>query len=58
MKSKDSSSQTPNQKDNKGSKHQTFSAFLSDPMIAGALLVFAFIALVFSLHDFLNAKGF
>ena len=36
----------------------TFSKFLSDPLIASALLVFAFIALMFSLTEFLKARGF
>jgi len=36
----------------------SFLKFLQDPMIAGALLVFAFIALMFSLNEFVAVRGF
>lgn len=38
-------------------KNLSFTKFLSDPVIATALLVFAFIALMFSLNEFLAARG-
>lgn len=45
-------------KKNSPDSRLAFSKFLQDPMIAGALLVFAFIALMFALNEFVAARGF
>ncbi len=42
----------------KSKSDQSFSRFLNDPVVAGALLVFAFVALMFSLQQFLAARGY
>lgn len=38
-------------------KNFTFTKFLADPVVATALLVFAFVALMFALEQFTRARG-